>query len=463
MEVEKRVLNDAFHDKLTGLPNRHFFMGQLETAVRRSRQRGADPFAVIFLDLDRFKVINDSLGHLVGDQLLSAAAARLRACQRPGDTVARFGGDEFVVLLEGLREAEDVLRVATKIQQALIEPFRLGQHEVMTAASIGIALGNPDIKRPEDLLRNADIAMYYGKAQRKGQIQVFNEDMHTRAVRLWQLQNDLSRALEREELRLHYQPIISLTGGRIIGVEALVRWQRTKSEMLGPSQFIPLAEEMGIITDIGEWALRNACAQNAAWQRAGIQRFKVAVNLSPRQLQKERFPETVREILAETDLSPEFLELELTETALMDSLDVAPTTLDTLSKNGIRVAIDDFGTGYSSMSHLRRFAFDTLKIDRSFVADVSTDEKAAAVAKGMIGLAHNLKLKVTAEGVESEAQLRFLVSERCDQIQGFLASQPLEPERITQMMRSGLNLQRLLENRPLPEIPSMIEPPVMVQ
>ncbi len=462
MEVEKRVLNDAFHDKLTSLPNRHFFMGQLETAVARSQQPGADPFAVIFLDLDRFKVINDSLGHLVGDQLLSAAAARLRACQRPGDTVARFGGDEFVILLEGLREPDDVLHIGAKIQQALVEPFKLGRHEVVTAASIGIALGGRGVKRPEDLLRNADIAMYYAKAQRKGQIQVFNEDMHTRAIRLWQLQNDLGRVLEREELRLHYQPIISLTSGRIIGVEALVRWQRTKSELLGPSEFIPLAEEMGIIVDIGEWALRNACAQNVAWQRAGLQPLRVAVNLSPRQLQKENFPETVRRVLAETHMSPDCLELELTETALMDSLDVAPATLDALSKSGIRVAIDDFGTGYSSMGHLRRFTFDTLKIDRSFVADITTDEKAAAVAKGMIGLAHNLKLKVTAEGVESAAQLRFLLSERCDQMQGFLASQPLEPDRIARIMRSNLSLQRLLQEPPSPEQVPTLETPVLV-
>ncbi len=445
MEVEKRVLNDAFHDKLTDLPNRHFFMGQLETAVARSRQPGADPFAVIFLDLDRFKVINDSLGHLVGDQLLSAAAARLRACQRPGDTVARFGGDEFVILLEGLRDPEEALHIGVRVQQALVEPFKLGRHEVMTAGSIGIALGNGAVKQPEDLLRNADIAMYYAKAQRRGQIQVFNDEMHTRAMRLWELQNDLGRVLDREELRLHYQPIISLTSGKIIGVEALVRWQRTKSELLGPSEFIPLAEETGIIVDIGEWALRTACAQNVAWQRTGMKPLNVAVNLSPRQLQKESFPATVRKILAETRMSPEFLELELTETALMDSLDVAPTTLDALSKSGIRVAIDDFGTGYSSMGHLRRFAFDTLKIDRSFVTDVTTDEKAAAVAKGMIGLAHNLKLKVTAEGVESAAQLRFLLSERCDQMQGFLASQPLESEQLVQIMRSDLSLPRLLQ------------------
>jgi EAL domain-containing protein (putative c-di-GMP-specific phosphodiesterase class I) len=287
--------------------------------------------------------------------------------------------------------------------------------------------------------------MYYAKGQRRGQIQVFNDDMHTRAMRLWKLQNDLGRALEREELRLHYQPIISLTGGRIIGVEALVRWQRSKSELLGPAEFIPLAEETGMIVDIGEWALRNACAQNVAWQRAGLQPLRMAVNLSPRQLQEKNFPKTVRNVLAETHLSPDYLELELTETALMESLDAAPATLDALSASGIRVAIDDFGTGYSSMGHLRRFAFDTLKIDRSFVVDVTTDEKAAAVAKGMIGLAHNLKLIVTAEGVESKDQLSFLVSERCDQIQGFLASHPLEPERITEIMQSNLDLRRLVE------------------
>lgn len=440
IEVEKRVLNDSFHDKLTDLPNRHFFIGRLEKKIEGKKQDGKriPPFAVMFLDLDRFKIINDSLGHAAGDRLLAAVAARLRNCARPDDVVARFGGDEFVILLERIRDSAEALSVGTRIQKALSAPFEIDGREVASGASIGIVLSSGETDQSEDLVRNADIAMYHAKTRGKGQVQIFNESMHAHASRLCDLQNDLRRALERQELLLHYQPCFSVCSGRILGVEALIRWQRSESELIQPNDFIPMAEEIGLINEIGEWALRSACAQNSAWQQAGIPPVRMAVNLSARQLQQKEFPRTVLRILNETNLPSKWLELELTETALMDSLDLAPTTLEQLGALGIGMSIDDFGTGYSSLNYLRRFNFQTLKMDRCFISDIPTDKKAAALARGLITFAHDLNLSVTAEGVEQNAQLAFLAAERCDQAQGFLASKPLPPEHLATLLRSGV-------------------------
>ena len=438
IEVENRLLTDAYHDQLTDLPNRHFLIGHLESMMDQKRRRGenAPLFALIFLDLDRFKIINDSLGHLLGDQLLSAVASRLRNCARPGDVVARFGGDEFVILLERVRDEEEALNVGTRIQSVLSAPFRIGDREVSTGASIGIVLSREKVTQTEDLLRYADIAMYHAKAQRKGQVQMFNENMQVQAARLGDLQNDLRLALERNELVLHYQPIVSTRLGKVLGVEALIRWQRSNQLVL-PSDFIPLAEEIGLIGDIGDWALRTACAQNRAWQEAGIPPIRMAVNLSARQLQQKNFPQRVLDILDETKLQSRWLELELTETALMESLDLAPTTLAELAARGIRTSIDDFGTGYSSLNYLRRFNFHTVKMDRCFISDLATDDKAEAIARGLILLAHSLDLSVIAEGVERNDQLAFLATENCDQVQGFLASRPVPPEQLTDLLWRG--------------------------
>lgn len=442
--AEKQILDDAFQDRLTGLANRKAFMVRLERALEESRN-GGSLFAVIFMDLDRFKIINDTHGHMVGDQLLASTAARLRSClrERRGDILARFGGDEFVALLEEIREPENAITVAQRFQRALRPPIKIGEHELSTGVSLGIAFSNTGVKRAEDLLRNADTAMYRAKATRKGEIMVFNTEMHEEAIEAYSLESDLGKALDRGEFFLQYQPVLTLSTGRIIGAEALIRWQRSPDEVVSPANFIPLAEETGSIEAIGEWALHEACRQTLAWQKAGHPSIRIAVNLSAKQLQLKHFPETVERILAQTGLSAAHLDLELTETALMMNLEEASSLIDRLRQLGVSIAIDDFGTGYSSLGYLRTLSFNLLKIDRSFVADLTIDAKARAVAEGLINLAHKLRLKVTAEGVETPEQLSYLARSGCDYFQGFLASRPVAPERFESMLRNDPHIQKL--------------------
>jgi diguanylate cyclase (GGDEF)-like protein/PAS domain S-box-containing protein len=437
--AEKRLLQDSFLDKLTNLPNRDFLMSclQKKLAQQKADRNHAPRFAVMFLDLDRFKIINDSLGHPVGDQLLSAVASRLRNCARPNDVVARFGGDEFVVLLDGVRDSEEAVAIGNRMQSAVAAPFQIGGREVASGASIGIVLSCDEIDNTDDLLRYADIAMYRAKSNGKGRVQLFDEGMRSYATKLCDLQNDLRQALARQQFVLHYQPTFSIGSGKIVGVEALIRWQRSKDELIAPADFIPLAEETDLISEIGDWALRTACAQNSAWQRAGVPPVRMAVNLSTRQLGQKEFPQSVLRILKETNLQSNWLELELTESALMDGLGHAPANLERLGTSGIRIAIDDFGTGYSSLNYLRQFNFNTLKMDRCFVSDLATNGKGAAVAKGLITLAHNLDLSVIAEGVERRDQLAFLASHNCDQAQGFLAGRPVCAEQLVDLLRLG--------------------------
>ncbi len=438
VQTEKTIIDDAFQDRLTGLPNRKALTVRLKRAVDQMR-REPTLFAVIFLDLDRFKIINDSHGHLVGDQLLAAAASRVRACLRlrTGDILARFGGDEFVALLEDLRTAEDAIVIASRFQKALQKPFQIGSHEIVSGGSIGIAFNNTEIKTAEDLLSNADTAMYKAKARGKGELQVFNSEMHKEATRAYALENDLGLALSRNEFFLEYQPVVSMASCEIVGAEALVRWQRSPNEVVSPGEFIALAEETGNIEMIGEWVLREAVEQNARWQKLGLAPIRVAVNVSAKQLRSRDFPKMVVEILAASQLDPSWLELELTETALMANLDEAAATIEVLQNAGIRISIDDFGTGYSSLGYLRRFSFNCLKMDRSFVADLTEDPKSLAVAQGLVSLAHNLLLKVTAEGVETQEQLNVLRHYGCDQFQGFLASRPQRAAEFAELLGNG--------------------------
>ena len=437
VDVEKRVLEDAFLDRLTGLPNRQAFFVRLNRAFEQLRNGEARLFAVIFLDLDRFKVINDSLGHLAGDQLLAAAAARLKSARRKlgADIVARFGGDEFVALLEDLRSPEEALKVAETFRAELSRSFRVGEHDVLSGTSIGVAFSDHRIEHSEDLLRNADTAMYRAKSERKGGVCVFNSEMHAEAAKLMTLQNELGKAVENGELVVHYQPLVKLSNATIVGAEALVRWRRSNGEIVSPAEFIPLAEETGLINDIGDWVLQEACRQNASWQSRGLHPIRIAVNISACQMQQSGFPESVERALEATGLDARWLELELTETALMKDLEGARRTMEKLKQVGVEFSIDDFGTGYSSLGYLHRFAFDCLKMDKSFVAGLTIDEKSASVAKGLISLAHNLNLRVTAEGVESHDQLEFLRAHGCDQVQGYLFSRPIAANELAEQLK----------------------------
>lgn len=441
IDSERSSLEESFRDKLTGLANREALVVRLERALDHARKGEGGLFAVMFLDLDQFKVVNDSLGHLVGDQLLAATAARLLGCVRESrsDLVSRFGGDEFVILLENISSAGEAMTIAQRIGRSLSEPFTIGKQEIRTGASIGIALAAGLVDSTEDMLRNADTAMYRAKAAGRGQVVLFSADMHDQAVRMSTLRTSLAGAIDRGELFLQYQPIVSAANGQILGAEALVRW-RYADEMISPSEFIPIAEETGLIVPMGEWILNTACVQAAAWARMGLPDIKISVNVSPRQLREKTLARTVGRILEESHLDPSQLELEITETALMSHVDVVAETIAKLDSIGVGLALDDFGTGYSSIEHLRRFTFRSLKIDRSFVAGLPADSKSAAVAGGLIDLAHQLGLSVTAEGVETPKQFNFLKSLDCDRLQGYLFSRPIASDAFVKLLRSGLPL-----------------------
>ena len=447
--AESRLLHDAYNDRVTGLPNRNFLTDHIGRALERKRMNRSYRFAVAFLDLDQFKVVNDNLGHLIGDQLLAAVAERLRGCKLNSDLATRFGGDEFVLLWEGVDSQEDARAAAARVQQALAAPFQLSGHEVFTTASIGITLSSGPYEKAADMLRDADIAMYEAKAKGPGESRIFSELMHAQTAKLWKLQNDLRRAVERDELVLHYQPLVSAASGKIVGGEALVRWSHPSGKLVSPAEFIPLAEETGLIHDVGRWVLRNACHQIRAWRDQGLIHSRVSVNVSPNQLRQDDFADIVAGILAETGLDPRFLRLELTESALIDNEQQARSCLNALYDLGIRLTIDDFGTGYSSLVYLKRFNFDAIKISSTFLEGAPSDPNATALVTGLMSLAQSMNLDIVVEGVETPEQLALLRLHDCDLVQGYLASRPVAADVFQGLLQSGESLLPEAENGPV--------------
>ena len=434
--AEERLLHEAFHDVLTGLPNRALFMDHLKLSVERGKRRDDRLFAVLFLDLDRFKIINDSLGHMVGDQLLVGIARRLETCLRPGDTVARLGGDEFTVLLEDLANVTEAIDVAERLQQALALPFNLNGHEVFTTVSIGIALSSTGYERPEEVLRDADTAMYRAKVLGKARHEVFDKTMHTFAMNLLQMETDLRRAIERKEFVLHYQPIVSLETGTISGFEALIRWQHPERGFVSPDEFISIAEETGLIIPIGQWVLEEACRQIRDWQKQFPQYppLQISVNLSSKQFVNSDLIDQIRKVIEETGIDPYSLKLEITESMVMENFDSAIEMLQQLRKLGIELSIDDFGTGYSSLSYLHRFPISTLKIDRSFVSCMNDNSENGEIVRTIVMLARSLKMNVVAEGVENKEQLAQLAALECEYGQGYYFSRPLAVEGAAKLL-----------------------------
>jgi|GEM_PF-260916 len=433
---EEKIKHQAYHDALTGLPNRQLFNDRLEVALARAT-RNRESLAILFLDLDHFKTINDSLGHAVGDLLLQEVAQRLQASVRQEDTVSRLGGDEFIIILPELAGADQAAAAAGRVIEALEKPFHLRGHDLYVTCSIGITLHPNDGADLETLVKNADMAMYRAKEQGRNTYRLFTPAMNQRARRRQELLTALRQAVERQEFRVFYQPQVDLGSGRVAGMEALVRWQPPQGDLVPPGQFIPLAEDTGLIVPIGLMVLETACRQTAAWVRSGQGRPRLAVNLSARQFSQPDLVEQVVRVLAETGLDPELLELEITESTAMANLDATSETLRRLHAQGLSLSLDDFGTGYSSLSYLRRFAIDGLKIDRSFIRDLASDSGEAAITQTIIAMGHNLRLKVIAEGVETREQLEFLRALGCDYGQGYLFSPPLSAEDMTRLLRAG--------------------------
>ena len=436
-QAEEGLQFVAKHDALTQLPNRIMFHDRLELAVARAKRNGRR-LAVMFIDMDRFKVINDTLGHEAGDTLLHEVAKRLTGTLRTSDTVARLGGDEFVVLIEELSDPVYLGAIAQKLLDTFAASFLLSGQEYHITASIGISTYPDDSDDIQTLLKNADIAMYRAKEQGRNAFQFYSAQMNVHSIERLTLESSLRRALERNELVLHYQPRIGIRSGRITGVEALARWQHPELGLVPPGKFIPLAEETGLIVPIGEWALRAACAQHRAWEQEGLGHLRVAVNLSPRQFLQGDLVKSVARILAETGCNAKSLELEITEGMVMRNPESVVTLLQQLKDMGIHVAIDDFGTGYSSLAYLKSFPINILKIDRSFIMDIPGDAGDVAITMAVISMAHNLGMKVTAEGVETREQFEFLRKQGCDEIQGYYFSKPLPVEQVTALLLKEL-------------------------
>jgi diguanylate cyclase (GGDEF)-like protein len=433
-QVEEKIRYQALHDLLTGLPNRLLFY-ELLTKALYNATRNQESLAVMFLDLDRFKLINDTLGHTLGDKLLRSVAQRLQDSLRGGDTIARWGGDEFIILLPHITYVEEVTQVAERILQALEKPFEIEEHELYISASLGITLLNDQSLDVETLIQHADAALYYAKDAGRNNYQFYSTSLSTQTPELLSLEKSLRYALERNELQVYYQPRINIATGKITGMEALLRWHHPEMGKIAPSVFIPLAEASGLIVSIGEWVLQTACRQNKVWQEAGFPPITIAVNLSLKQFRQPQLVETLTRILQETGLEPNFLELEITESVAIEDLEFTKNVLHELRRMGIHLSIDDFGTGHSSLSRLQMLPLHHLKIDQSFVRELTTDHKVAHIVRAIVSLGKNLGLRLTAEGVEKPEELEFLRSINCEDVQGFLFYRPLSAEQATEVLQ----------------------------
>jgi len=437
MRTQERLHYMAHHDALTKLPNRTLFLDRLHQAMARAHWHNR-LIAVIFMDLDQFKEINDNFGHDCGDQLLIQLTQRLSSSLRSGDTIARFGGDEFSILLDDIASEQDVSVLAKKILDTLATPFKIHGHELLVTASIGVSIFPSDGSDSETLLRNADVAMYRAKHLGRNNYQFYSNEMSARAFERLSLENSLRHALKRQEFFLLYQPQVDSRSGDIISVEALLRWQHPELGVVSPNDFVPLLEETGLIVSVGDWALKTACKQAVQWHQSGFESLRMCVNLSSRQFNNPDFIQSFHRIIRDTEIKPELLELELTESMLMRNASKTISALNTLSHHGIQIAIDDFGTGYSSLNYLRRFPISTLKIDRSFVRDVIEDADDAAIASAIIVMAQSLNLNVVAEGVETKEQLNFLSERQCYEIQGNYFSAAIPASEIATLLSTNM-------------------------
>jgi diguanylate cyclase (GGDEF)-like protein/PAS domain S-box-containing protein len=432
-QSEERLHYQTFHDSLTGLPNRRLFSKQLEESIVKA-QNNNTLLSVMFLDVDRFKNVNDSLGHEIGDLLLQGVAQRLKSCLRDRDVIARWGGDEFTLILNQIGNLEEPARIGQRLLDALQSPFNIQDHQLHVRCSIGIAVYPKDGETAETLIKNADAALYRTKQKGKNNYNFYTSTMNAEASEMLRLETFLHGALEREEFILYYQPQVNIKTKKICGVEALIRWQHPELGLVSPAKFIPLAEETGSIVQIGEWVLKTACQQSKAWQKMGLPNLKVSVNIAPRQFQEENLVDRIEEILLDTELSPNLLELEITETTIVQNVDFARHALRRLRNMGIHISMDDFGTGYSSLGYLKKFSFQTLKIDQSFVRDLQDNPQDKAIISAIVTLGRGFNLRVVAEGVETVEQLEMLRALNCEEMQGYWFSRPLPTNDVTQFL-----------------------------